>query len=461
MKSKVMLIFPPFVKEAFSSFPPLGIAQLAAYILSRNPQIKLKIIDFTVSNFTVERLRQELDAFEPEVLGISVLTLNAPFGILAAKIARQHDPGIMIVIGGVHATMLPEECLEDCDIVVRGEGEETFWEILQEHPLDSIDGISFKRNGHIVHNKDRAFISNLDELPFPAHHLFEVEKYECFPGWGIIGSRGCPYNCIFCSSPVMWKRRLRLRSPKSIVREIEYLHKRFGVSEIMLFDDTINITQKRAVDICDEIVSRRLHKSVSFACQMRANAPLVSSDLFVKMKEANFSRIEFGIESGSQRVLDSIQKSLTVEEARRAVRLAKDAGIPIVKCFFLIGSWNETFIDVLQTWHFILSTPIYPVFSICTPFPGTRLYDMSVKRGYVRGRLDWSVLNQNTAVARTNRMSRIEILFLWAISFLLFEVLLILTRGQSLMKAFEAVVHNLRVRFGLVRLRAEIKKHAV
>jgi len=458
MKTRIMLVFPPYTREAPSTLPPIGIGYLASYILSRNPKVKLRIIDFTVNEFSVKRFKSELKTFDPEILGISVLTLNFPFSVIIARLAKECNPNIVVVMGGVHATMLPEECLEYCDVVVRGEGEEAFLEIVRGCSLDSIDGVSFYRNGEIFHNPARAPIHNLDDLPFPAYGLYEMKKYGCFPAWGVMSSRGCPFRCIFCSSPAMWGDRVRVRSARNVVDEIEYLHGAFGIKRIVFFDDTFNAPQKRAIDICDEIISRGLHRHMDFVCQMRANRQFVSPELLKKMRDANFCQVEFGIESGSQRVLNSIRKSLKVDEAKRAVKLAKEAGIPVIKGFFLIGSWNEAIVDVLRTWCFILSTPVYPVFSICTPFPGTALYKMLQEKNYIKGRLDWSVFDQVTPVSRTNQMSKACILLVYAFSSLFFELVLAFTRGRSLASTISGAIHRFRDMFRLTRLRRELAR---
>jgi len=452
MLRKIMLIFPPYTREALSSFPPLGIRYLASYILNKNPSAEIKIIDYSIREFSPKQFELELKTFDPQIVGISVLTLNFLFGTLIAKLTKQYNQEIIVVMGGVHATMLPEECLAHCDVVIRGEGEETFWEIVKKRQLDSIDGISFRRNGMVIHNKPRMPIRDLDGLPFPAYHSSEVKKYECFPEWGVMGSRGCPYQCIFCSSPKMWGNHLRLRSARNIVEEIEHLHRMFGINRIVFFDDTLNIPQRRAFEICNEIIRRGLHTKMSFACQMRANKQLVSFELFKKMSEANFIRVELGIESGSQRVLDSIAKSLKVDEARRAVNLAHMAGIPTVVGFFMVGSWDETPIDVLKTWLFVLTTPVWPVFSVCTPYPGTRLFTILEERNCMPACLDWSTFNMRMPTSRTNKMSRIGILLFYVCSYLLFQLMLTFLRGRTLTQTLRGLKRLLRFKTKSTRL---------
>ena len=232
---------------------------------------------------------------------------------------------------------MPEECLKYCDIVVRGEGEETLYEIVRGHSLDTIEGISYWRDGKVFNNEKRDLIKKLDDLPFPAHHLFDMKKYKEFPWWGIMGSRGCPFKCIFCYSPQMWGY-LRTRSAKNIVDEIEYLHNNFGIRGVSLFDDIINIPQRRALELCDEIIKRDLYEKMEFACQIRADKRFTSMELFWKLKEANFTHVNFGVESGSKRVLKQIRKDLNLKEVRETIKMARKAKIKEIKTDF---SWWE------------------------------------------------------------------------------------------------------------------------
>jgi len=418
MKNKVLLVFPPFAREAAFDNPPIGIAYIASYLLKKCPQLDLRLIDYTLGEFSPELYKKELRDFSPEIVGISVLTLNYPDGKLLAELTKDVNPAILTVMGGVHASLRTEECLEHCDIVVRGEGEETFNEIVQDKELGVIMGISYRKDGKIIHNEAREQIKNLDFLPFPAHHLLKMDNYKSSLGWGIMGSRGCPYKCIFCSSPEMWGS-IRTRSTQNIVDEIEFLNNKFGSQRINFFDDTLNIPQKRAIEFCDEIIRRGLHKKMSFSCQMRVNRQFVSPELFQKMKEANFVRVDFGIESGSERVLKSIRKSLTLDEARQAAKMARKAGINRVFGYFIVGNWGETIWDVFKTWRFILSADIEPAFSICTPFPATEFYQRMKENGYIGDEPDWANFNAATPIARTDKMSKQSIFVVYVLSIFL------------------------------------------
>lgn len=428
--NRVLLVFPPHTRQALAGYQPIGLSYIASYIMHKEPEADVKLIDFAVEEFSANRWTQELRDFEPEIVGISVLTLNYPHAKLIAELTRKFNRSILISMGGVHATANPEDCLNYCDVVVRGEGEETFLEILQEHKWATIKGISYRKEGNSIHNELRPRIKDLDELPFPAYHLFKMERYAAPQGWGIMGARGCPYNCIFCCSPRMWNRIIKFRSANNIVDEIEYLHNKFGIQHINFFDDTINIPQRRAFDICDEIIRRGLNKRVRFECMIRANRQCVSLKLFTKMREANFVQIGVGIESGSQKVLNSIEKSLTPSEAREAVKLAHKSGISQVKGFFMVGNRDEQIRDVLKTWRFVLLNNVQPAFSICTPFPGSNLYQMLKEEGHINGELDWGNFNQSTPLLRTNKMSRLSIFTVYIFSILL-QLVFSFTRGKN------------------------------
>jgi len=251
---------------------------------------------------------------------------------------------------------------------------------------------------------------NLDALPFPAYALFPMKKYTGFPGWGVMGSRGCPYKCIFCLSPKTWGAGVRFRSAQNIADEIEYLHREFGIERVTFFDDTINIPPQRAIAICDELIKRKLHKDMSFECQMRANRQLISPEVFNKMREANFIAVYFGIESGSDKVLRAINKSLTSEEAMRAVKIAQKAGIKKVAGFFMVGQWDETIYDVIKTWCFMLSSRIEASVAVCVPFPGTDFYALLRRNGLIEREPEWGNFNKDIPQVRTNKMSRALIL---------------------------------------------------
>lgn len=436
--SKVMLVSPPYYKpysakgnrQVQADSVPLGLGYIASYILQKMPQVEVKIIDYGVETFTPERWRQELQTFNPQVVGISVLTLGYPRAMALAKLAQEFDSTILTVAGGPHATIEPEQCLKHCDIVVRGEGEQSFHKILQGQDEDTIQGISYRRHGAITHHNTNDRIQDLDSLPFPATHLFQVEKYREYPGWGITSSRGCPYNCLFCASPRLWGHTIKFRSIQNVVDEIEYLHSNFGIKHIIFQDDALNYSQARAFEMCNMIISRGLHKKVTFECPARANKACVSLDLFKRMKEANFVDISFGVESGSDKVLKLMHKSLTTNEARQAIKLARQANIPTITAFFMIGNWGETVWDVMKTWWFVLRNNVDMVLTVCTPLPGTEFNDLLKQHGYLNGSFDWSNTNWITPLNRTDKMSQQCIQLLYYLTVIFVHLPSCLLRGK-------------------------------
>ena len=426
MVRKVLLVSPPYYKpysmkenrQIQADSIPLGLGYIASYITREMSQIEVKVIDYGVETFSPEKWEEYLQSFNPQVIGLSVLTLGYPQAMILAKLVREFDSSILIVAGGAHATIEPEQCLIDCDIVVRGEGERNFCKVLQGQDLDAIQGISYKRNGNIVHNEIGIREQDLDSLPFPSVHLFQVNKYKQYPGWGIIGSRGCPYNCIFCASPKLWGHDIKFRSAKNLVDEMESLYK-LGIRHIVFQDDAINISQQRAFELCDEIINKGLYRKLTFECQARANRACVSLELFKRMREANFIKITFGLESGSDKVLKSLQKALTVKESKQAIKLAQRAGIPTVTGFFMIGNWGEAVWDVVKTWYFVLRNKVDMVLTVCTPLPGTEFNDLLRQHGYLNGNFNWDGVNWVTPLNRTDKMSKrcIQILYYLTVVF--------------------------------------------
>lgn len=420
---KVLLVIPPLIEKALVNTPPLGLAYLASYLLKYNRGIEVKIIDFELEDFS-EQIWKELERFNPDLVGIGLNTLHYPKAVEIANIVKTYSSTIKVVMGGPHATTRPEDCLAFCDIVVRGEGEITFNEIVQGKDLSTITGLSYKTHGKIYHNPPREPIENLDNLPFPAYHLLKMRKYSTYRRGvliAIIGSRGCPFNCTFCFSPVMWGRRIRMRSPENIVNEIEYLVTNYKPTTIAFADDDLNIPLKRAIQISEEIVKRNLQKKICFTCQLRANRQFISEELFDKLKQANIRSVAFGIESGSVSVLKSMRKSISIREIKNAIKLSQKYGME-TNGLFMIGNWNESFLDVLKTFWLIMTTKVIPTFSICTPFPGTDFYKTLKNSGLISNDLDWSKATTTFPLTKTNRMTKKQIYFLFKLLTLFFAL---------------------------------------
>ena len=446
MQKKILLVWPSSSRPNPPSWPPLGISYLASYLAACDSGLQVKLIDYDIEPFSPEIWQREISTFEPDIVGVSILMLNASNGMQLARLAKQQNSRILTVLGGGHASIFPHECLNYCDIVVRGEGEQTFYEIIQGRDLSAINGISFVRAGQIVDNPPRACLENLDALPFPLLDSFHMERYfegglragsalgskGIFRAGTILGSRGCPYGCTFCASQQFWGRTIKFRSAKNIVDEIELLQAKYNLDRINFQDDTINIPQSRAFEICNEIIKRGLNRKLEFFSLIRANKNLVSPELFRKMREANFIRVSLGIESASPKVLKAMKKDLTPIEARRAVKMMRRAKITSITGSFMVGNWDESFWDVLQTWYFIFTVNVEPLFSICTPYPGTEFNRLVTEAGYLNRNYSWLVdfkPGVYVATTCTNKMSKSSISIVYFNS-IFFQLILMLFRGK-------------------------------
>lgn len=288
------------------------------------------------------------------------------------------------MIGGPHPTALPEETMHNSpfDVAVLGEGEYSFLELAQKFrngskDFSDIDGLVYKRDGGLIFTGKRAYVDDLDSLPFPALHLFPpLSIYHPMPGnvrkmpyAQMMTSRGCPYQCTFCDRKV-FGQLFRARSPKNVVDEIETLVRQFGVKEVKFNDDTFNVDVKRVIDICEEILKRNI--KIPWTCRVHINN--LSLDLLKVMKQAGCWQIGFGIENTDPGILKDIKKIMSPEDGRKAVQMAKECGIN-VKVSFMFGLPGETEETMRKTAAFARTLPADIVnFHIFVPFPGTELF---------------------------------------------------------------------------------------
>lgn len=290
----------------------------------------------------------------------------------------------------MHPTILPDEAVKnrDVDIVVRGEGEYTFLELIKNlESLDKVLGITYKENGEVIHNQNRALIENVDELPFPARHLI-LEKENCLPeAFGnIFASRGCPYNCIFCASHKVWTKKVRYRSPQNVADEIKEIKKTFKTNQFRFEDDSFTLNKKLVEGVCDLLIKEKLN--IKWTTETRAD--LVTDDLIKKMKSAGCEDITIGVESGDEATLKRIKKGITIEQIRNANRILKENKMGF-SAFFIIGFPWETKREIDKTVSLMKELdPRVAGFSVATPYPGTELYEIYKSEGLIPEKIDWS-----------------------------------------------------------------------
>ncbi|MCD6362658.1 MAG: radical SAM protein [Synergistetes bacterium] len=397
---RVLLAVPPtpstLKRILGTGAPPLGISYLAAYIREAGHEVKL--IDGFEEGLSRNELIERIKRFSPDVVGISTLTANLYRGYQMAKVIKEVNDKIKILMGGPHVSFIPEESLKECpyvDVIVRGEGEITLLELLQElekkEPnLKNVKGITWReKNGKIISNPPRAPIEDLDTLPFPAYDLLPMDRYKVnkkIITGTMITSRGCPFGCIFCSSSKLMGKRWRGRSPENVVEEMELLVKKYGVNEIEFLDDTFTFDKERAIKIANLI--RRRDLEIAWGCSSRVDT--LDDELARELKKGGCYRIYMGIESGSQKTLRLINKGITTEKAERAVSIAKAHGLEVIGSF-IIGVPGETKEDILSTIRFAKKLGIdYAQFTLLTPYPGTPIYRYALENNLLLTK-NWSL----------------------------------------------------------------------
>ena len=410
---KVLLIDPKIdLPIDVRSSPSLGLAYLAAVSLARGDEVH--VLDMQVEDTPLPQVVAE---FPPDVVGITATTIQIESAWRFARELKQLTAAT-IVLGGPHPTVLAEESVQrpEVDVVVRGEGEQTLVELcehLQEGgSLQEVAGITYAKDGEVVHNPDRPVIADVDSLPFPAFHLLRMERYSNLqptlddvegPSYPLLSSRGCPYRCNYCSQ--ILPRGWRARSPESVVAEWRWLVRDMGAAEIGVLDDSFNIDRRRVLDICDQLITEGLnHVPWIMINGIRAN--LADEELLGRMREAGCIRTAFGVESGNQRILDEvIHKQLTLDQVRAAFRAAKAVGMETIG-FFIIGLPGETEETMEDTIRFACELdPVVANFSMATPFPGTEMYEQVKQMGRLLVR-DWHefAFFENKAQFETDEM---------------------------------------------------------
>ena len=364
----------------------MGLAQIAAVL--ENNGYPVSIIDANALKLKPQEVVSRLG--NAEVAGLTAMTPTVSAAIETAGKIKESRPELTVILGGAHATLLPEETLNAApgiDVIVRGESEETILELLQAleqgKPLSEIHGISYRKDGEVINNPVRTESVEMDSLPFLAYHLLPRRRYKPHPPHGralpfavIITSRGCPYRCAYCSKPI-FGNKFRAQSPERVIRELAYFQDKLGIKEFAFYDDVFTLNKKRVHDIAEGIMREGLR--MHWTCETRVN--LVDRELLLHMKRAGCYAVAYGIESASEEILDSLCKDINPEQVEEAVRITREVGMQTVG-YFMLGSPGETPGTIRQTIDFARKLKLdFAQFSITTPFPGTGLFDV-----YMAGR---------------------------------------------------------------------------
>lgn len=399
MPSTIKVYGKSALKGIIAPRPFVSMAELAGAVLEAKADCR--ILDLQISHRPFFEIEKTIQKYEPDCVGLTFTTLLFEEAREVASFIKKRHPEVTIVAGGVHSTIFPEEVakVESIDIVVFGEGDITLQEIVKGKPLKSIKGIVYKKNNKIIKNPPRPLVENLDTLPMPAWHLFNANMYmnpkaiaRESPVGTIGTSRGCVYGCIYCNKSV-FGRKFRAKSVKRVISEFELLLKS-GFKEIHVWDDMFATDLNRAKSICDEIVRKKLKFSWQLECGVRVNC--VDKEFFEKCVQAGCYKVAFGFESGNDYILKTINKGTTTQQARNAVKWAKEAGME-TSGFFMLGLPEDTIETMEQTIKFACSLGLdYAKATILVPLPSTQVFEDFEKKGLILTK-DWTKYNFHTA----------------------------------------------------------------
>ena len=394
---KIILINPRLRAWSPNIWVPLGLTSIAAVLEKEGHTVE--IIDMNEKKVNDNDLRIKLKK-DVEVIGITGMITEYQKVLKIIDIAKEGFPDRKVILGGPLATTLPQQLLEQskADFVVIGEGEKTTPALIQaiEHGSDIAEtrGIAYKKGKQVLINEPVTPIENLDTLPFPARHLldmdkyiknhfktygYEIEGYDKIRSTNLISSRGCPYNCTFCFKD-MWGYKWRGRSAENIIAEMELLNEKYKINGFFFNDDTFVLNNKRVFEFASLLKKSGL--DVVWYCNGRVN--LMQKDILKAMHESGCVCIAYGIESGNQSILNSMKKSITIDQTRKVVKWTKEIGINTIGCF-MIGMLGETKEMIRDTINFAKELDLdFYSFSITTPLPGTELYREAMKKGLIQ-----------------------------------------------------------------------------
>jgi len=395
-------------------FPPISLAYLAGY--ARKFGHTVKIIDRNIiarkQDFSLSKTNKatidELKQFNPNIIGFNVFTTHLYDLLDFSGIVKEEFPNSLLIAGGPHPTAEPENTLKRCkalNIVFRGEGELALINLINKKPLAEIKGVTYRKGNKIVSNFDCELVRNLDEIPFPARDLLDMDfhtapseaRYIHGRTTSIITSRGCPFACNYCSGPLMFKG-VRFNSAKYVIAEIENIINNYNVNMLYFADDMFLAHVPRAKEICSLMIKKRINKRLKWVAQIRAE--YANEDILRLMKKAGCVQVEFGFESGSQRILDLMNKRTKVEIYHKAAAIAKKVGVRF-QVNIITDYPTETKQDFMLTMNLLRKVkPNVVQMNLLFPLPGTKVYHDLLKKEYNLHWSDSSIDDNFTAMSK-------------------------------------------------------------
>jgi len=445
---RICLINPPRITYGVRPgiFQPLGLAYVAA-VLEENHEVSIidapaegwKNLQVNKSKYYLglryDEIAYKVKRFSPDIVGITVpFTQGSESAFEVAKVVKGIDRNIIVILGGPHASVRPIDCLkrEGVDFVVIGEGEHTIAELIrvveqgaQRDKLKDVMGIAYLEDGEPIITTPRPLVKDLDSLSLPARHLLPMDAYFVAAKKGglapraaisepwatVITSRGCPYNCVFCSIHLVMGRKYRVRSPENVVTEIKQLVNEYGVKQVDFEDDNLALDKSRMEQICDLMIEKGL--AIEWYTPNGVRADALDENLLMKMKRSGCKELWFSPESGVQRVVDDIiRKRLDLKTVEEAVTLCKKLGIR-VNCYFVMGLIGETKEDIRQTIEYARKLKhlgvSYLGMAIATPYYGTEMYEQAREKGFLLEQFSEEKLNTMEPLIETPEFTAQEL----------------------------------------------------
>ena len=393
---RVLFLRPQRKNRFFSlSLPPLGIMYLASYLRRYyRGELEVRILDMTIEGSPQRAAARMLDGFQPDVIGLSVMTPEDADLTHFSRLFRSEFPRALILAGGPHPNAAPEHVLKNSsvDFVVLGEGEQTVLQLTQRlgrgEEIEGLPGLACRRDGKMISNPPPEPIENLDTIPFPSWDLVPILKY-C--SWRVINpsmsrhykrfttlftSRSCPFGCIYCHN--IFGKQYRARSPENVFSEMSELESRYGIREFHISDDCFNFNPKRVIALCDLIIGRKKDYRMAFVSGLRGD--ILTEAVIDKLREAGTYQISMGIETGSERLQKFVGRDGKISKLLSMIDYARRSGI-VTHGFFMFGFPTETLGEMEETVQVALKANLVTAaFHTVAPYPGTPLYESVLEK---------------------------------------------------------------------------------
>jgi anaerobic magnesium-protoporphyrin IX monomethyl ester cyclase len=400
-----------------TSWAPLTLAIIGAILRDKGFTVILK--DCSNDGISFEQLEKEIRDFQPRLVIVNTSTPSINDDLKVADLTRRIDENIKTVFFGIHPTALPEETFgqnSNVEFIASGEPEYTLRDlavaIRDQLPLAAVKGLIYRtRNNEIIYNEKRPFIENLDELPYPAWDLVNISGYRLpitnRPFLLVLTGRACPYPCTFCAAGTFYGKKPRLRSWQKIVAEMKYVKETYNISDFLFWSENATYNGQQIYDISKGLEHEV--PGVRWVCNGRVD--IINEELLRVMKKAGCWMIGYGVEAGTQRILDLMKKTTKIEDIEKAVKITKKVGIEITG-HVIVGYPGETKDDILSTIKLVKRLDLdYIQVYCCVPFPGSALYEQAKTSGWITTS-DWSMFEQNFSVLNTPYLSAKEVMML-------------------------------------------------